>query len=72
MKNPKPKCLTCRLVRATREAEKHPSRTSVTAVVSLAERHRQYEGVADACPEHSNHRDVIRIVQTAEYIAYSL
>ena len=72
MKAPKPKCLTCRLVRATREAQKHPSESSRTAVVSLAERHRQYEGVADACPVHSNHVDVIRIVQTAEYIATTL
>jgi len=72
MKAPKPKCLTCRLVRATREAKKHPSETSRTAVVSLVERHRAYVGVADACPVHSNHSDVIRIVQSAEYIAYSL
>jgi hypothetical protein len=72
MKAPKPKCLTCRLVRATREAEIHPSQTSCLAVVSLAERHRNYDGVADACPVHSNHSDVIRIVQSAEYIAYSL
>ena len=70
--HPKPKCLTCRLVRATREAEKHPSQTARIAVLSLAERHRDYEGVADACPVHSNHSDVIRIVQSAEYIAYSL
>ena len=72
MHNPKPKCLTCRLVRATREAEKHPSQTSCLAVVSLAERHRNYVGVGDSCRVHSNHSDVIRIVQSAEYIAYSL
>ena len=71
MKAPKPKCLTCRLVRATREAQKHPSETSRTAVVSIAERIRNYDGLADTCTVHSNHSDVIRITQSAVYIAFS-
>ena len=66
----KPKCPTCRTVRATDEMRKHPSFTSVAAVQIKLDEARKYEHIANCCPDHADPQVRRGIYQMVELWMY--